>query len=325
MAPSEDPAIGPYPGGARFAFTILDDTDDGTQENLGPIYELLESLGMRTTKTVWLFRHDAPSHFHACETLEDPTYLAWVLELQSKGFEITWHGASFESSTRERTRAALDRFEELFGKPPRVHANHALNRENLYWGRHRFDLPLLGSLFSLASGQPRDHFQGHIEGSPWWWGDLCQGRVTYARNLTFSRLNLATINPSMPYRDPNRPLVPLWFSASDAPSVREFAELTSPESVRRLEAEEGFTVVATHLGKGFVRSGRVDTTVRRNLEYLAGRGGWFPTTGELLDWLSNRSERKALPRSERVRMEARFALHLVRNRMRNRLAAHRRD
>ena len=119
----------------------------------------------------------------------------------------------------------------------------------------------------------------------------------------------------MPYHDPRRPLVPLWFSASDAPTAREFGALTSPENVRRLEAEGGFTVVATHLGKGFVKDGVVDGTVRRNLEFLAERGGWFPTTGELLDWLRARTGGKILARSERFRMEIRFALDLVKARV----------
>ena len=42
-----------FPGGARFAFTVMDDTDVATVENVRPIYRLLDSLGMRTTKTVW--------------------------------------------------------------------------------------------------------------------------------------------------------------------------------------------------------------------------------------------------------------------------------
>ena len=42
-----------FPGDARFAFTILDDTDDSTLENVKPVYDCLRSHGLRTTKTVW--------------------------------------------------------------------------------------------------------------------------------------------------------------------------------------------------------------------------------------------------------------------------------
>jgi hypothetical protein len=304
-----------YPGGARFAFTIFDDTDDGTLENLRPIYDLLERLGMRTTKTVWPFRHQGESNFFACETLEDDDYRDWVRGLQARGFEVSWHCATFESSLRARTSAGLDRFREVFGVSPRVHANHALNRENLYWGAARFDLPLLGRLFGLATGTPTDHYQGHVEGSPWWWGDLCGEHVSYGRNLTFDTLNLAKVNPSMPYHDPRRPLVPRWFSASDAESVHEFNLLTAPDRVDRLAAEGGFSIVATHLGKGFVRDGRVDPGTRRNLEHIAALGGWFPTTGELLDWLSARRPQPTLPHGEWRRMQLRFAWDLARRKL----------
>lgn len=303
---------GTYPGDAPFAFTILDDTDDGTVANLQPLYDLLHDLGLRTTKTVWPLRHDGESNFFACETLEDEHYLAWVRDLQARGFEITWHCATFESSTRDRTIEGLDRLRATFGVSPRVHANHSWNRENLYWGEGRFDLPLIGRLWRAASRVPEGYFQGHVEGSPYWWGDLCQEHVVYARNLTFGRLNLARINPSMPYRDPKRPLVPYWFSTSDAPTVREFRALTAPEGIARLEAERGFTIVSTHLGKGFVRDGVVDPVVRRNLEYIAGRKGWFPTTGELLDWLGERGGKGPLPSAEWLRMQARFVLDLLR-------------
>ena len=42
-----------FPEGRKFAFTILDDTDDATVENVRPVYDLLTELGFRTTKTVW--------------------------------------------------------------------------------------------------------------------------------------------------------------------------------------------------------------------------------------------------------------------------------
>lgn len=305
-----------FPGGARFAFTVLDDTDDSTLANVKPLYDYLTELGMRTTKTVWPFRHEGPSHFWACETLEDPEYLDFVFELRDRGFEITWHGASFESSPRERTLAGLERFEELFGTSPRVHANHANNQENLYWGPDRVDSRLLSWLLGFVMGRS----QGHVEGSPYWWGDAARGHVRYARNLTYNRLNVASINPSMPYQDPRRPLSPLWFSASDAESVDEFNRLTSPENQERLEREGGFTIVATHFGKGFVRDGVLNRTTRENLAELAGRPGWFPTTGELLDWLAEQGGAGPLPRREWNRMQRRWAIDVLSRKLSGRLS-----
>ena len=45
-----------FPNGARFAFTILDDTDDSTLENVKPVYDRLRAYGFRTTKTAWPFK-----------------------------------------------------------------------------------------------------------------------------------------------------------------------------------------------------------------------------------------------------------------------------
>ena len=142
-----------FPDDRRFAFTILDDTDDATTENLGPIYKLLHEIGMRTTKTVWAV--DCPPElqgpFFAGATLQDAEYLAFVKELVQEGFELAFHNATMGSSPRQRTIDALDVLRTEFGELPTVHCNHGLNRENLYWGINRYRTPgLRGSTRSLA-------------------------------------------------------------------------------------------------------------------------------------------------------------------------------
>lgn len=42
-----------FPEQKRFAFSILDDTDDATVENVKPVYDTLMEYGFRTTKTAW--------------------------------------------------------------------------------------------------------------------------------------------------------------------------------------------------------------------------------------------------------------------------------
>src|SRR5690348_13308057 len=140
-----------FPNGKQFAFTIIDDTDVATVENVGPIYRLLEELGMRTTKTVWPFRcPDESTDFAGSQTLEDPEYVEFVLDLQRRGFEIASHGATMESSNRQRTLLGLERMRTTFGAYPIVHANHANNRENLYWGTARVDNPVVRTLYRRA-------------------------------------------------------------------------------------------------------------------------------------------------------------------------------
>jgi len=313
--------VGPleFPGGKRFAFTIFDDTDVATVANVEPIYRLLERLGMRATKTVWpVACPEGSPNYSTSQTLEDPAYCAFVLDLQRRRFEVAWHCATMESSTRERTRHALTRFQSLFGGLPRLHANHGANRENLYWGAARIDEPILKAWYGWLSGQPSDHFAGHLERSPYWWGDLCAQHIHYVRNLTFDELNLAQVNPSMPYHDASRPLVRWWFSASDAEDVEEFNDLLRPERQERLEREGGFCVVATHFGKGFVQRGRVHPVTEERLEALSKRRGWFPNVGELLDYLRAQRGRDGLPRAEWRRMQWRWSYDLVRRKLRQR-------
>jgi hypothetical protein len=293
-----------YPAGRKFAFTVFDDTDVATIENVKPIYDLLRRLGMRTTKTAWVLPCPDPnSDFVSSQTLNEPDYLAFVQDLQRNGFEIAWHGAGMESSLRGQTLEALERFKQLFGGYPRAYANHANNRENIYWGTQRVDASLL-KLFLKAKGLPgEDVFSGHSPESPHFWGDFCATHIEYVRNLTFNNLNLQAVNPSMPYRDPRRPMGRRWFSAADAENVHEFIWLLRPEQQERLEAEGGFSIVATHFGKGFVVNGRVHPEVEKLLSRLATRPGWFPTVGELLDWLAARRESDRLPWMEWQRMQ----------------------
>jgi hypothetical protein len=300
-----------YPGGKRFAFTILDDTDVATVENVKPFYDFLYELGLRTTKTIWPVRcPEGSRNFSMSQTLEDEDYRDFVLELQSQGFEITWHGATMESSLRERTSVALERFRDMLGTYPRIHVNHACNRENLYWGVERLDHRVVRSIYARLSKTPAGFYVGQVESSPYWWGDLCQRHFVYARNLTTNDINTRGFNPSMPYRDPARPLIPWWFSASDAEDVVEFNELLRSENQKRLEAESGFCVIATHFGKGYVRNGEVDRVTRRRLEELVRRPGWFAPVGELLDWLRGQRQGETLPPTEWQRMQWRFVFDL---------------
>ena len=310
-----DPIV--FPGGRRFAFSILDDTDVATVENVGPVYRLLDALGMRTTKTVWpLPCPEGSRDFAGSQTLDDAEYREFILWLRGRGFEVTWHGATMEASERARTEEGLERFRAVLGAYPRIHANHAYNRENLYWGPARVDQPLLKAVIQRALPTPEGYYAGHVQGSPYWWGDLAQRHVEYARNLTFEEVNLARINPSMPYRDPARPLVRWWFSCSDAEDRDEFAELLRPDRQERLEREGGWCIVATHLGKGFSAGGEVDRLVRRRLEALAARDGWFVPVGELLDFLRARRTEETLPADEWDRMQWRWARDIVRRKMR---------
>jgi hypothetical protein len=275
-----------YPQDKRFAFTLLDDTDDATLENVKPVYDALKANGLRTTKTVWPV--DCPEGsriYFAADTLARAPYLRFVRELQADGFEIAFHGATMESSRRERTVRALEVFRREFGAHPALFCNHGQNRDNLYWGHKRFRTGWLRGLVGLLRGGSPSHYLGEVEQSEFFWGDLCREHVRYVRNWTFPRLNMLEVNPDMPYRAPDAPCVNLWFSTADAPDVEAFVRLLTRERLERLEQAGGLCIISTHLGKGFARGGFLDPRVRRVLEDLSRRPGWYVPVSQMLDYL----------------------------------------
>ncbi|MGH0037025.1 MAG: hypothetical protein ACQGVK_18525 [Myxococcota bacterium] len=296
-----------FPDGRRFAFTILDDTDDSTLENVRPVYARLAELGMRTTKTVWPV--DCPEgsrNYFAADTLARPEYLAWVKELIAAGFELGSHGATMEGSLRERTEQGLALLEREFGHLPRLFVNHGENTENLYWGIERFHSWLGRGVARRIGGHRAGAFCGEDERSPYFWGDLCRRHIEYVRNFTFSTLDALEVNPEMPYSLESTPYVRFWFSTTDAPDVDEFKARLTPAAIDRLEARGGVCIVSTHLGKGFTRDGRLDPEVDAILVDLAGRNGWFVPVSTVLDHLRDRGAGQAPSRAALWRLELRY-------------------
>lgn len=308
-----------FPGGAEFAFTILDDTDDATVENVEPVYRLLTRLGMRTTKTAWPL--DCPpeeqGHFFAAETLQDPDYLAFVRGLVDAGFELAFHNATMGSSVRERTLAGLQTLEDAFGTRPVLHCNHAQNRENLYWGAARYRSTLLHGVARLGSrAVGRTRFEGEVEGSPYFWGDVAHETFRYVRSFAFARLDTSSIPPGGPYRDPTTRWVRLWFNTSDAPDAAAFNRLVTPAAVETLRARGGYAIVSTHLGKGFATAGRVDPQVEEALGAVAELPGWFVPVTTLLDHLvAECGAGRVITTAQRWRLEYAHVLDRVRARL----------
>jgi hypothetical protein len=284
-----------YPNGREFAFSILDDTDVATVENVGPIYDLLHDLGFRTTKTVWpLDCPEGSANYFRSSTMADPGYRRFAQQLQVRGFELTWHCATMESSTRDRTIRGLEAFKQYFGHYPTLHCNHGQNRENIYWGPKRYRNPLARLAQRFTRSTPAPEFSGEVEGSPYFWGDLCRQHFRFVRGFTWYDPNTLAANSGLVYRLAWTPYVDCWFSTSDAADAHEFNRLVTRESVDRLRAERGVCIVSTHLGKGFVRNGRVDPQVESTLRYIATLPGWFAPVSEILEHF-----RAATPRLER--------------------------
>jgi hypothetical protein len=284
-----------YPDDREFAFTILDDTDDSTVANVKPLYDLLFELGLRTTKTVWpLDCPEGSADYFAGSTLADPEYLRFAHELRERGFELTWHAATMESSTRERTVRGLEVFKREFGQYPTLHCNHGENRENIYWGAKRYRNPLLRLIHRAGRRGRGPEFSGDDEGSPYFWGDLCRRHFRFVRGFTWHDVNTLRRDRDLVYRLAWTPYVDCWFSTSDAPDVHAFNTLVTRESVDRLRAERGVCILSTHLGKEFVRDGRVDPAVEATLRYVASLPAWFAPASAILEHF-----RSATPRLDR--------------------------
>jgi hypothetical protein len=311
------PPTVPLPDGRPFAFTLLDDTDDATVENVKPVYDLLHRLGMRTTKTAWPL--DCPEGsrlFFAAETLQDAEYRAFVRELVERGFELAFHGATMETSPRERTEAGLRFLDEALAAPLKVHCNHGQNGENLYWGASRYRTLALRLPLALAERVlRRPAYRGHVPGSPLFWGDLARARFRFVRNFTFTTLNTLAVPPHGPYRLRGTPWVDHWFSTSDAPDAAAFRRLVTPAAIDRLAREGGVCILSTHLGKGFARGGRVDAAVEDALHHVASLRGWFVPVSDVLEHLLSIRPAPVLRPWTRWRLEA---LHVA-DRLRTRL------
>jgi len=302
-----------WPDGKKFAFTILDDTDRSTVANIKPVYDFLATCGLRTTKTVWALAPTVNTGLGG-ETLADPAYRDFVLDLHAKGFGVAFHGATSHDSLRERTLEAIELFKTLFGCSPRSHANHHANRDNMYWGASRLTSPAWRAVYRLATLGKNRRFEGHDPQSPYFWGDLCKENIRYVRNFVFREINLFNINPTFPYHDPSKPYVNFWFSSTEASSVESFCHVLRPSEVDRLEREGGVCIAYTHLAAQFFANGTLDAEFKRTIEHLAARQGWFVPIWELFDYLCGIGVGgKEIPPAELAAMERRWIMEKLRH------------
>jgi len=300
-----------WPDGKAFAFTVFDDTDNATIENVGEVYRLLDDLGLRTTKSVWPSEGQC-DRTNCGDTCEDPDYLEWLFRLRSRGFEIGYHMNACSTSTREQTIQGLEQFGTLFGGPPKAMANHSECRENIYWGSDRLS-GLNRLVYDILTGY-RNHgrYRGHREGDPLFWGDLCRERIKYCRGFVFPEINTLAACPFMPYHDPKRPYVNYWYASSEGATLESYLRLLSEANLDSLEAAAGACIVYTHFASGFYHDGTLDARFRTLMESLAGRNGWYVTVSELLDYLMEQNGSHEITSGERRHLEWKWLRHKFR-------------
>ena len=80
-------------------------------------------MGLRATKTVWPVA-SLGNPVDGGQSLGDSGYRDFILDLKEKGFEIALHGVWGESAVRDSVNYGLERFKEIIGYAPRLHANY---------------------------------------------------------------------------------------------------------------------------------------------------------------------------------------------------------
>ncbi len=300
-----------WPDEKNFAFTVFDDTDGATLENVRDVYSFLASLGFRTTKSVWPIRGDRKP---ICEgaTCEDPDYLAWLYSLKDTGFEIGYHNSTFHSSLRHETIAGFTKFKELFGYYPKSLSNHTDCQESIYWGDYRLTGANKFIYNMLTRYRNSNLFRGHIEEDKYFWGDLCKQRVKYVRNFSFADVNTLKMCPIMPYHDPERPYVNHWFASSEGANVVAFNRCVREKYQDQLEEEGGACIMYTHFASGFCRNSNIDSNFKFLMERLSKKNGWFVPVSTLLDHLLKQKGRHIITAKERKRLERKWLSHKMR-------------
>ncbi|BBO72988.1 hypothetical protein DSCW_04050 [Desulfosarcina widdelii] len=291
----------PFPSGYEFAITFTDDTDFSTRENTEPVYNFLYKMKIKGTKTVWTTKQKRTSSFnkkneknvHANikngSTIQNQDYLDFILSLKQRNFEIALHNVAAGNSYRNEIIEGIERFKTTFGEYPKINIFHEKNMENLYAGYYKLNcLPFK----VIEKVLHNSDYQGHIEGSPYFWGDIAMKNIKYMRIPfhTIKEINTLKINPTMPFYDPNRPYVNYWFSCSDGSCIHMFKKLLTKKNIDNLIRENGACIIYTHFSKGFAE--------RVNKRYVLNDGfvniikriskynnAWFPTVSEFLDRL----------------------------------------
>lgn len=284
------------PENKDFAFTIIDDTDYATLDNIKPVYDFLLNLGLKTSKSVWMY--ESRDEFTGT-TLQDEDYLAYIKYLHDNGFEIFLHSVGSGDYHRNEILQGFEDYKKIFKEYPSIHANHSVNKNNIYWEpRYRFVYPLgyiMEWLQDMIRRKRKSGFLGNQPNSTFFWGDFCKKHIKYLRNLTFNELNITKVDKRMPYRiKGQQPYANYSFSASDGHTIEEFNALVTPQNIDKLMKEKGIAIVYTHLACGFFENGELHPEFKKNMEYLAKQNGWFVPTSTILNFLlSNQSSTQA--------------------------------
>jgi hypothetical protein len=301
-----------WPHGKKFAFTVFDDTDHATMQNVPELYRFLSELGFATTKSVWPLKGNSIPDVGGI-TCEDSDYLKWAQELQRSGFEIALHNVTYHSSTRDQILHGLGQFKQFFGSYPNIHVNHVGCDDSVYWGASRLSGINRFIYNVLTRYRNQNRFQGNVESSPFFWGDILKEHIKYARNFVYSDMNTLKVCPYLPYYDKTRPYVNNWFASSEGANCQSFCHTISEQNQDRLEEEGGACIMYTHFGApDFYQNGQLNPRFKSLMERLSNKGGWFVPVSTLLDYIqAQRGGQHIITTNERNQLERKWLMEKI--------------
>lgn len=271
-----------------FYFTIIDDTDDTTLENISTIYNLLQKYNIFITKTVWVY--PPRDKMSKGDSLQRPEYFKFVKELKDKGFEIGIHNVGSGDYKRDEILRGIEEFRNKLGEYPKIHVNHSYNKDSIYGGYKRFNAPI-STIIKYMYKQYSGVFQGEESGAKYFWGDKHKEIIRYSRNHETDEINTIKYDPYMPYVDPKRSkYANYWYSATFAPNQWVYNKVVNKESIERLDKQNGACILFTHLGY-FMQNGKIDKEFIESLEILSNNqnGIYIPVSKVLERIAENRA------------------------------------
>ena len=254
----------------KFYFSIIDDTDDATLENIRPVYDFLYEQGIKISKTVWVY--PALDEQSSGDCLQRDEYADYIKVLHERGYEIGLHNvgsADYDSPyTREKILEGLDFFEKRLGFKPTICVNHSYNPDSVYGGYKRFNNPMAWVVKKLYKQYGRT-FYGEVEDSPYFWGDKHKELFKYSRNHECDTLLTTKWDKRMPYIDPRRSqYANYWYSATFAPNQDVFNYVVSDKALAKLERKGGCCIIFTHLGY-YCKDGVIDPGFVERIKKIA--------------------------------------------------------
>jgi hypothetical protein len=308
-----------WPDKKKFAFSIFDDTDFVSLPKVKDIYSFLSDCNFRFTKSVWPMGGKKEAIVSGA-TCEDPAYLKWLISLQEAGYEMGYHMTTYHSSSRSEIIAGLERFHQLFHHYPFSMANHVGVAENIYWGDARLTGVKKIIYNILTNNKNKNQYYGHVQGSPFFWGDLCKQKIKFVRNFIFPEINTLKACPFMPYYDPQRPYVRFWFASSEGSNADLFNKCINEKNQDRLEEEGGACIIYTHLAsEGFWKNGVRSKRFRYLMSMLSQRNGWFVPVSTLLDYVLKMRGPHNITDKERNILEWKWLWYKIRSGAKNHL------